>query len=194
MSGMKRLPLPLLLAAAFLAAAGARAEQTFQQTLTQAQTEYMRGDMDAAKRDFETVLAQDPKNPVAISHLRLIQIANQEHGAGHTLEKDLAGVILPKIEFKEATFDSTLDVLKKMVARATNDKKTVNFVSQVPPEIAAKPITLSLTNVPFGEVLKYLGSLANVRFTFDKYAITVKPVGEAAAATPAAAEQGRPQQ
>ena len=38
-------------------------------------------------------------------------------------------------------------------------------------------ITLNLTNIPFTEALRYVGSLAGVAFTYDKYAIMVKPVG-----------------
>jgi hypothetical protein len=38
-----------------------------------------------------------------------------------------------------------------------------------------KKFTLSLQNVPFTEVLRYIGELTNVQFSYDRFAITVKP-------------------
>ena len=190
---MKLSPILTLIPALLLTGMTVHADQTFQQILSQAQTEYLRGEMDAAKRDFQTIQKADPRNQTAISYLRLIQIAEEKEGGTKGNEKDLAGIIIPHVEFKEATLDSTLDALKKTVAKVTNDKKSVNFVSQLPPELAAKQVTLSLSNVPFVEVLKYLGSVADVRFVFEKYAIIVKPAS-APAGNPAPADANKTQQ
>ena len=57
----------------------------------------------------------------------------------------------------------------------TTDLQAVNFVVQLPEQQANVPVTLNVTNVPFTEVLKYVGTLANVTFTYDRYAIMVRP-------------------
>jgi hypothetical protein len=123
--------------------------------------------------------------PNAINFLRLIA-AQQKAGAGAgntPLERQVSNLILPKVEYKEATLDSVLDSLKRTAAKLTDNKVAVNFVPAIPSEqLHQSTVTLSLSNVPFTEVLRYIGSLTNVQFVYDKYAITVKP---AAAATTA---------
>jgi hypothetical protein len=158
-----------------LAAGSAFAEST-QQLLNEAQTAYIRGDIEAAKRNFELVARLEPRNLTAISYLRLIKAKESQTGGAATQEKQFATIIIPKVEFREATLGSTLDFLKQQVAKQTDGKVAVNFVLQIPDEQAkTQGVTLSLTNIPFTEVLRYLGTLTNTTFAFEKYAIAVRP-------------------
>jgi len=180
---MKRLSLLALLFPVLLAGTHTRAESPVQQLLTQAQTEFRKGDLASAKRDFETVQQLDPHNLTAINFLRQITAMGGKNGLTSLPRGQIEGVIVPKVEFKEATLDSVLEALKKNVAKLTDNKVMLNFVAQIPDEqLHTQTVTLSLTNVPFTEVLRYLGTVANVRFTFDKYAIIVKPLAPANAA------------
>jgi general secretion pathway protein D len=96
--------------------------------------------------------------------------------AGSSIQKQLEKLIVPKVEFKEATLGSVLDFLKQTAAKASEGKTAVNFVVQLPDEqVKTKTVTLSLTNVPMSEVLRYLGGLADIDFAYEKYAILVKP-------------------
>jgi hypothetical protein len=48
-------------------------------------------------------------------------------------------------------------------------------------------VTLSLSNVPFTEGLRYLASVANLDVVYDKYAVLLKPkAGYVAPTTPTA--------
>jgi hypothetical protein len=154
--------------------------------LSEAQTAYLRGDLVAAKAKFESVIKLDPKNATAIGYLNAIAAKEAQANSG-SQEKQLAKLIMPKVDFKEASLKATLDFLKQSVTKLSDGKQAVNFVVQLPETQANAPVTLSLTNVPFTEVLKYLGSLAGVSFTYDRYAITVRPAGPTAQATTAPA-------
>jgi hypothetical protein len=69
----------------------------------------------------------------------------------------------------------------------------VNFVLQLPEEqVKKQTVTLSLANVPFTEVLRYLGTLSGTTFTFEKYAITVRPAAGTAPATASSTEPAKP--
>ncbi len=57
---------------------------------------------------------------------------------------------------------------------------------QTSPEVAKQTVTLNLTNIPFTEVLKYVGQLTGTRFDIEKYAIVVRPATPAVASAPAA--------
>ncbi len=190
---MKRLSSRVCLFPMLFARSNARAESPAQQLLTQAQTEYRKGDMASAKRDFETVQQLEPHNQTAINFLRQIAAMGGKNGLASLPERQVDGLVIPKVEYKEATLDSVLEALKKSVAKLTDNKVALNFVAQIPDEqLRTQTVTLSLTNVPFTDVLKYVGSVANVRFTFDKYAILVKPLapGTAAPATGAVPATG----
>jgi hypothetical protein len=176
MALMKLLPTAYLLALVFLVPDLVRA-QSAQQILSDAQTAYIRGDMESAKKGFEMVYRMDPRNAVAIGYLRMIKVAEAKAPKGNDLEKQLEGVIIPKVEFREATLTSGLDYLRQAIGKVTDGKVPVNFVVNLPEEQKNYPVTLSLTNVPFTDVLRYVGGLANVKFSYDKYAISVQSAG-----------------
>lgn len=173
---MKPLQFLTLVGSLSLALAGGAWAEDVQKLLTEAQTAYMRGDVEMARANFEMVTKLDPRNQTAIAFLRRIQVEQAQGGAG-SVEKKFAAVIIPAIEFKDATLREALEFLRKKVNEMPGDKPMVNFVVQLPEDQAtASRITLNLSGVPFTEALKYVGGLANVNFTYDKFAILVKPV------------------
>jgi hypothetical protein len=181
---MKRLPsITILLAAAVFAPLASGAETALQHLLTQAQTEMLKGDLAGAKRDFLTAQQLDPKNPTVIGFLRQLAATDDKSALAGSQEKQLSALMVPKVEFKEATLDSALDFLKRQAAKLSGDKIAVNFVPQLSDDqLHTQTVTLSLTNVPFTEVMRYLGAVGNVRFVFEKYAILVKPAASGATA------------
>lgn len=181
---MKLLPLAALSCLLITAGPAAWAQST-QQLMSDAQTSFIRGDMVSAKRDFQMVVKIDPRNQVAINYLRMIQVQEAKNPKGNGQELALSKVILPKLEFREATLGSAIEYLKQAVTKATGGKQAVNFVVNLPEEqTKTQAISLSLTDVPFTEVLRYVGDLAAVQFEYEKYAIKVSPkAGATASAT-----------
>jgi hypothetical protein len=187
---MKFLPSLLLTVSAslLLATTDASAQKSVQQMLSEAQTTYIRGDMAAAEQQFRAIVQIEPRNQIAIRYLGMIKAAKNKAPKGNEVEKQLAAVMIPKIEFKEATLGSALEYLKQTVAKASGGKASVNFVVQLPEQqVNTQTVTLSLTNVPFTEVLRYIGGLANIQFDYDRYAVIVRPKGAAAATASAEA-------
>ena len=169
--------LPILLA---LACTGAALAEDMQRLLTEAQVAYQKGDMVAAKRNFELVNRMDPRNPTAIGYLKMIATQTKTDSAGAAVEKSLTALIVPQVQFKEATFGSALDFMKKKCTEVSGGKQTVNFVVQPGIDQEATRVTLSLSNIPFTEALRYMGELASVKFEYQKYAIMVRPTGAVA--------------
>src|SRR6478609_595363 len=102
--------------------------------MSDAQTAYIRGDIETAKKNFELALRMDSHNQTAINYLRMIKAQELKNPKGNDQEKQLAQVIMPKVEFREATLGSTLDFLRQQLAKVSNGKQSVNFVLQVPEE------------------------------------------------------------
>jgi hypothetical protein len=156
------------------AAVAFAAENSTQELLTDAQRNYLRGDLEAAKSGFQRVLEIEPRNHSALRYLRMIQAQEAKSGGGGQLEKELRSVSIARVDFRQASLDSALQYLKQEAAR--QGKEGISFVVQ-PDVDQLQKITLNLSNVPLLEVLRYIGDLANVRFDVQQYAIVVSKRG-----------------
>ena len=178
---MKLLPVLtlLLLASARLTAAPPPAEVT--QFLTDGQAAFNKGDYATARGAFEMVYQMDPRNVTAINFLQKIKVLEKGVPKGVDQERQLAGLIVPKVQLKEATIGSVFDYLKTTANKLSDGKIAVNFVLKLPDEaIKTQTITLSMNNAPFTEVVKYVAELANLNVQYQKFAVLVTPKGGAA--------------
>ncbi|MEI8311690.1 MAG: Amuc_1098 family type IV pilus outer membrane protein [Verrucomicrobiota bacterium] len=112
-------------------------------------------------------------------------------------------IIIPKIELKESTIREAVERLKQISKDRdpSTDKKGVNIVLKLPsapatPAVvdpAAPPagaaatapavtpdtvVTMSLSNVPLIEALKYLTELAGLKFKVEPFAVSIVPITE----------------
>ena len=159
--------------------------------LTEAQRAYIRNDHAAAKEKFAMILKVDPTNRTAISYMRVIAAEEQKGGgkvARNETEEACKKLIMEKVDFRDASLAEALDFLKQKAATVSGGKVVVNFVLQVDEQTQGKKVTLSVQKVPFAEVLRYVGDLAEVQFKFEQYAIVVKPKGAALPAPTVPAE------
>lgn len=159
----------------FLISAAALPAMAQSSLSTEAQRAYMSGDLQTAKQKFNVVLAEDPHNATALNYLRMIALAEKAGKGGGSQEKQLQVLIVPSVNFKGATLAEALKYLKEQAGSLSGGKVQPNFV--VAPGVdGSRPLTLSLTNVPFTEVLRYIGQIYGVSFVIEQYAITVKQV------------------
>jgi hypothetical protein len=84
-----------------------------------------------------------------------------------------AKIILPRLEFKDATLRESIDFLRQKSATLDPEKKGVNFVLN-PPAGEVPRITLSLTNIPVSEAARYVAKLAGLGVTTDHDAIVIE--------------------
>jgi hypothetical protein len=152
------------------------ADPTEAQLMAEAQRAYVGGDYDTATQLFTQVIEQDPQNTLAIQYLRNIRKALA--GTQTTQQNPIKGVVIPQINFRNATFAAALDFFKQAAAKQS---VTVSFVPNLPPEQLNRPITLNLTQVPFLTALDYLCQLDNSTYKVEQYAIVITPAPAAAA-------------
>ena len=178
------LKLRVVLPALLTLATGAFADDVTD-LMSDAQRTYVRGELAGAKEKFRLVLKLDPNNRTAQGYLRRIVAdeATQQAGkpAPNTTEAALKKIILDKVDFRDATLTELLEYLRQKGNQLGEGKVAVNFVYQLDEQAKGAKVTLTLQKVPFTEVLRYIGELANVQFSFEPYAIVVKPRGAAPA-------------
>ena len=156
--------------------ANARAENTTQ-LLSDAQSAYLRGDLVEAKRNFELVNQLDPKNVTAIGYLKILKAQQASQSGGAMQEKKLASLILPQVQLRETSLTTAVKYIEQQAAKSSGGKVALSFVFQIPEETKNMPVTLSLNAVPVTEAIRYLGDLASVSFTYESYAIVIRPKG-----------------
>lgn len=159
------------------------AQQTAQQTYAQGMRAYMAGDIDMAKACFAQVLEADPKNMPAQAMLKRIALRQP---AGASLRKQAEAIVLPKVDFRDASLGSVLDYLPKAVAEQTKGKASVNIVRMFPEDYGRdKTITLQLSNVPLATVLDYIAQLGGLSVDYQAHAVVMRLPKETSANPPA---------
>jgi general secretion pathway protein D len=86
--------------------------------------------------------------------------------------------IFISLDFNNATIEEATDFLSTESKRLDPDHKGANFIIDSTASSSAKPITLTLNNVPLGEALRYVCQLANVKFKVQDYAISIVPFSQ----------------
>ena len=149
--------------------------ESAQQHFPEGQRAYAAGDLEGAKAKFSLVIGLEPQHQQARNYLKMIAAAETKSGRSGVLEKQLSALIIPKVEFREATFGTALNYLRTLAEKESEGKVKVSFVVQMPAAfVETQTVTLNVTNIPFTEVLRYLGDLAGVQFVIERYAIIVK--------------------
>jgi hypothetical protein len=178
-------PYSFILALAGLASTALGAD--ISDLVTAGERTYLRGDLAGAKEKFELVLRADPTNRLANSYLRRIvaEIAVQNAGKDPATgtRAALTRLVVPKVDFRDATLSSVLDFLKQKGDQLSQGSVAINFVLGIDEATQNTKITLTLNNAPFSEILRYIGELAGVQFVYEPYAIVVKPKGAGQAVT-----------
>jgi hypothetical protein len=156
--------------------------------LNEAQRAYIRGDLPQAKEKFQLVRKLEPDNRTAGAYLRRILAEEAQSGVKNppnVTQEKLQKLIIPRVDLREASLAEAIEFLRQKGNQVGEGKVAISFVMQLDEATKASKVTLTLANVPFTEVLRYVGELAHVQFTYEPFAIVVKPRG-AAPAAPAA--------
>lgn len=101
------------------------------------------------------------------------------------INRKLDEIIIPRIDFNEATVREALDFIKqRAVALDTTEQdashRGVNIVLKLAPDSpeANQRITLSLTDIPLRAAIDYVAKAANLKLKVEPYAIAVVPQSE----------------
>jgi general secretion pathway protein D len=118
--------------------------------------------------------------PIENKDVSTVAQAGQEPLEAHTnfnIDQKLHDIFV-SLDFNNATIEEATNFLSIESKRLDPDKKGVNFIIQPEASSSAKPVSLTLNNVPLGEALRYVCQLANVKYKVQDYAISIIPFSE----------------
>jgi len=117
---------------------------------------------------YETINSQGTTTAAEESQPALVRNTN------FGLDEKLKSIFL-SLDFNNATIEEATNFLSIESKRLDPDHKGVNFIIQPEASTTAKPVSLTLNNVPLGEALRYVCQLANVKYKVQDYAISIIP-------------------
>jgi hypothetical protein len=135
---------------------------------------------------------------VIVAGLSLLFLSTSPHAAEapepareDAIRRKLMTFIIPRLEFREASIREAIDFLKQKSIQVDPDpdpgnrgvsivlRLPVNQPAGVPAPPAVDPdgprITLSLSNIPLWEALRYVGEMAHLKLTVRAYALELAP-------------------
>ncbi|MBX7208321.1 MAG: hypothetical protein K1X78_08435 [Verrucomicrobiaceae bacterium] len=140
----------------------------------QGRAAYYRGDMETAKALLTQVAAAAPNH---FETKALLAQINTYAKADDSLKKTYGGVVIPKIDFADVTLAEAVQALGLMSKTASGGKVSPNIIVKNP-EMAKKPVTLNLANIPMTEVIDYLARMSGGRAVYEKHAVVIAPLTE----------------
>jgi hypothetical protein len=158
-----------LIACVLFTAAGLPAADNadIQKLFDQGRAAFYQGDYVLAAKLLKQVQVAAPKHEM--TRIMLATIATQpKEELG--LKATYAAVKIPKIQLSEVTLDESLQALSVMAKNASGGKVTPNFIVKSP-DLNKMPLTMSLTNAPLDEVVRYIAEMAKAKVTWDKHAV-----------------------
>jgi len=113
----------------------------------------------------------------------IVEQPEMDTRGSQAINNKLDEIIIPRIDFNESSIKKAIAFIKKRAAdldEDDSDNKGINIVLKLPPDSpdANVKITLSLTDVPLREVLRYVTAAANLKLKIEAHAVVVVPATE----------------
>ncbi|MDF1738838.1 MAG: tetratricopeptide repeat protein [Verrucomicrobiales bacterium] len=170
------LVLPLLVLS-LLIPCGVTHAQSFKAAYDEGVRLYDAGNYEEALARFEIAVRANPRSPHARSYMIKSKTAvAQGLGSKKSMEKDLAKIIIPQINFEDAPIGDVLQYLAARTEELTQGKLRPNIIYKGSPEQRQNTlITLSVRNVPVTEALRYVGQISRTHFKYEEHAVVADP-------------------
>ena len=168
----------LFLCGGFFSTAG---EQSIQQVYQDAIRAFNGGDMVSAKAGLERVVRADPRHSTARAYLARAeyQLKQSKNSGPSAMQRDLTTLIVPSVDFNDATLGSVIEFLPIKAAELSGDKIQPSIIFRGDKTfLEQKKVTLKLSNMPMSEILRYVGEMTQVRFKYEQYAIVAMPLSD----------------
>jgi general secretion pathway protein D len=146
---------------------------------------YFDAAIDQQRSKMLNAVAQAWEEPVPPSSAELsalfgarVQASATKSGGRDSIVDKLRNYRMPKVEFQQATIVEILELLRLRSRDLDPQGKGVDFVLNVPDDSRQRQITLTLTDVPLEEVLRYVCEAASVTYRVEEHAVMISSLSE----------------
>jgi hypothetical protein len=104
------------------------------------------------------------------------------------IESKLKSIIIDKVNFDKADVATVIDFLSRKSKSLDPDKEGVNIVLRLPDDNAKdaapatprpkihREVSITLENVPLGDLLEYISQQTNLQYSIEEYAVVLHPI------------------
>ncbi|MDW8345156.1 MAG: hypothetical protein RMM51_11805 [Verrucomicrobiae bacterium] len=129
-----------------------------------------------AEQRLQQLLTEFPDNPTLKEMLQeILRRRGSSADSATGLREQLQRLIVPALDARDQPIHDLLEHLRALSRQLDPATNGVNIVWLAAPETAQKRITLTLRNVPLGEVLRYVAQAAGVQMHVEPYAVVFRP-------------------
>jgi|688.fasta_scaffold251481_3 hypothetical protein len=149
----------------------ADAQQLYRQGLSAIE----QGDASEGEQYLRASLKLQPDNPNAKYQLTQLML-NRNAIVAKKRELTLNKIIIPAVEYSDASLSECLESLSAIIDKQTDKKFTPNFIVRDPDgEFKNARVTLKLNNLPATAILKYILASTNGRAIYEEHAVVIAP-------------------
>jgi hypothetical protein len=149
----------------------ANAQQLYRQGLIAIE----QGNASEGEQYLRASLKLQPDNPNAKYQLTQLML-NRDAIVAKKRELTLNKIIIPQVDYSDATLSECLESLTAIINEQTAKKFTPNFIVRDPDnEFKGKLVTLKLNNLPATAILKYILASTNGRVIYEEHAVVIAP-------------------
>jgi general secretion pathway protein D len=99
-------------------------------------------------------------------------------GRKETVLNKLRSFTIPVVEMQGASLAEVVEFLRIRTREMDPQKKGVDFVLRVSPDLAARPLSLNMVGAPVEEVLRYATEMTGTVYRVEEFAITITSQSE----------------
>lgn len=138
----------------------------------EARKQYAAGKLDEAQAQVEVVLAKYPHYQPAVK-LRALVDSQIRNSPTRELRERLNRIVIPRVNFKDALVEATLDFLRDESRRLDRTGKGVNLVVLLPESVRKRKITLDLIDARASDVLDYIAEGGGFKYRIERSAVVI---------------------
>ncbi len=122
----------------------------------------------------ETQWANNEAVPPNITSGDVLKVIESQSNASNSLKDKLETMIIPKIDFEDASISSVITYLNRESKIADTEGKGINIIMRLSnTQPRPKGITLQLDDVPIGEIINYVCKAAGLKYRIEDEAIII---------------------
>lgn len=150
-----------------------------------ARGQYAKSASNESRRDMLRSVDKSWELPVRrfdFGNTTIVEQPQLEQRGTAIINRKLDEIIIPRIDFQDATVREAIDFLKQRAStldgsETDSAKKGVNIVLNLPENAAESEarITLGLTDIPLRAAIDYVAKAANLKLKVEPYAVSVVP-------------------
>jgi hypothetical protein len=160
-------------------ASGWAAEQDLAKLYEEGRAAYYRGDLNEAVEKLQVVREAMPDHGATRAMLANALTKIGAQGGGNELEASYAKIVVPRVELVEISVAEALPLLGELGFRASGEKVRPNLLLR-PGAGGDARISLTLSEVPLTEAIRYVAQMAGLEVKYEKFAVVIGPRAGAA--------------